>query len=394
MISRLRVQNFKCLRDIDVSLGALTILIGPNDSGKSSILDALQLLGRTTWEAVGQVFAGPLSLENLVWMKDIRRNPAWAVEGSTGGTEFAYSLSLSPLQGEIVQEYLRYGGADVLVVTRPEPGAALLATLALEGERQAQPYQAMIHGQGQTALALFHNQPYGDHRVLTVVCRALISTGKCQLDTAALRRPCAIAPRPILAADGSNLVAVLDAIASAPDRSDITALEKNIRENIPTLRGIHLPATETQGVKTLEFTLAFDKGRTTIPADLASDGAVLLTAFLALAYGETPDLILIEEPENGIHYSLLGKVVDLLRRISTGEIGSRPRQVIVTTHSPLLLNFARPEEVRVCQRTADGATTVTPMDKVPDLDKLLKEFAPGELWYLMGEEKIVQEARS
>ena len=118
---------------------------------------------------------------------------------------------------------------------------------------------------------------------------------------------------------------------------------------------------------------------------------MLLTAYLALAYGNTPEVLLIEEPENGLHPSRLKLVIDVLRKISTGEVGNRPRQVLVTTHSPILLNYAKPEEVRIFQRDQEGGTRVTPMTKVRDIDKLLQDFAVGELWYLLGEDALLKE---
>ena len=120
----------------------------------------------------------------------------------------------------------------------------------------------------------------------------------------------------------------------------------------------------------------------------ASEGALLLTAFLTLAHGDTPDVLLIEEPENGLHPSRLKMVIDLLRQVSTGEVGNRPRQVIVTTHNPLLLNYVRPEEVRVVQRDLETGTQVRPMTEATDLPKLLEEFAVGELWYMLGEDGL------
>ena len=132
----------------------------------------------------------------------------------------------------------------------------------------------------------------------------------------------------------------------------------------------------------------------TIPAALVSDGALLVTAFLALAHGNAPEILFVEEPENGLHYSLLKLAVEMLRKISAGTVGNRPRQVFLTTHSPILLNFAKPEEVRVFSRIADGATRVTSMENVPHLKPLLEEFGLGELWLQLGEERMVQETRS
>jgi predicted ATPase len=117
-----------------------------------------------------------------------------------------------------------------------------------------------------------------------------------------------------------------------------------------------------------------------------------MTAFLALAYGNTAEIVFVEEPENGLHFSRLESVIDLLRKMTTGEVGNQPRQVIVTTHSPILLNFARPEEVRIFRR-GPGGTQVTPMAAVPNIGDLLKEFATGELWFLLGEEALTRGAR-
>jgi predicted ATPase len=200
-----------------------------------------------------------------------------------------------------------------------------------------------------------------------------------------------LSPNPVLTPTGDNLATVVDAISAGPDRSAITDLERVLNAEIPTLRGISLKSTQ-DSLKSLEFTLV-GNGRpfVTIPAAQASDGALLLTAFLSLAYGNTPEILLIEEPENGLHPSRLKLVIDILRKISTGEVGNRPRQVLVTTHSPILLNYAKPEEVRIFQRDQDGGTRVTPMTKVPDIDKLLQEFAVGELWYLLGEDALLKE---
>jgi predicted ATP-dependent endonuclease of OLD family len=83
-------------------------------------------------------------------------------------------------------------------------------------------------------------------------------------------------------------------------------------------------------------------------------------------------------------------VIDILRKMSTGEVGNRKRQIIMTTHNPLLLNYAKPKEVRIFVRDPEMGTRVFPMSDVADIDRLLKEFALGELWYLLGEEKLLE----
>ena len=139
------------------------------------------------------------------------------------------------------------------------------------------------------------------------------------------------------------------------------------------------------------FTLSGDaRPPVTIPAAEVSDGAMFITAFLVLIYTQSSSVILIEEPENGLHPARLKDVVSLLRKMTTGELGFPPRQLIISTHGPILLNYVEPAEVRIFRRNANGETEVSRMDKLPDIERLTKEFGTGELWYLLGEEELVK----
>jgi predicted ATPase len=223
--------------------------------------------------------------------------------------------------------------------------------------------------------------------------RVLTSSIEYQFDVDKLYLPSVPQRDAVLERTGANLAGVLDAMKNWPDPTTFESLQMSLNEAIPTLKRIVLPSAtkHSAGAKAIEFVLAgLDQPPVTIPARLASTGALLLTAFLTLSYTDTPDLLLFEEPENGLHPSRLKMVVDILRKMSHGEPGGRKRQIVVTTHSPLLLNFVHPNEVRVFIRDPDTGTRVFPMTDVPDIDRLLKEFAVGELWYLLGEEKLFE----
>jgi len=99
-------------------------------------------------------------------------------------------------------------------------------------------------------------------------------------------------------------------------------------------------------------------------------------------------MILVEEPENGIHPENLGLVMDLFRRLSDGRLGNHPVQVVMTTHSPYLLDLAEPEEVRVVTRSIDAGTRVASLKKHPGIEKQLREFKLGELWTAIGDEHL------
>jgi predicted ATPase len=393
MIERIHIENYKCLRDVTVELGDFTILIGPNDSGKSSFLDVIQTLGKIVRQPYHQIFAGDRSLANLVWRKDPRRDVVWEVTGEAEGHRFTYHLEL-PVGQRPPGESLELDGkrifwtekvAEAHLAQRFGLGVGTVALTILDGEAKqlrapqlGMPYLFQMVSRGQSVY-----QP---------IAEALTSSVEYRFDLGKLHATSIPKPEVKLEPSGENLAAVLDVLQNSADRSAFEAIEGSLHEAIQTLRGIVLPpASQGSGAKALEYILAGNgQPPVTIPGSLASGGALLLTAFLTLAYTQTPGLLLFEEPENGLHPFRLQMVLDILRKMSRGQIGNRKRQIILTTHNPLLLNYATPDEVRVFVRHPEEGTHVIPMTKVPDIDRLLKEFALGELWYLLGEEKLIQ----
>ena len=70
MIKRFRVQNYKALRDVTVDLTPIHVLIGPNDSGKTSILEAIAALCRSADHDLPQAFTGLWDGPDLVWRNE------------------------------------------------------------------------------------------------------------------------------------------------------------------------------------------------------------------------------------------------------------------------------------------------------------------------------------
>jgi predicted ATPase len=381
MINQIRVQNFKCLADVTVDLGPFTVFIGPNDSGKTSLLDAIHMLGRTTRESPRKMFQESDSAENLVWYHQTDRVMGWHVSGRIWENDFHYSLGI-PANGSPPIESIESR------IIKMEPDQTQQFELNANVRVHVSNLGNLRIGSSWDGTAL--SQLVQRDGLYQAFANAFSSSEKFRLAAETMHRPSQVKPRPELAPNGSNLAAVLDALISGPDRLARTNIEKYLHDVVPTLAGIALQVVG-QNEKTIEFALA-NGGPPfqTIPAALASDGALLLTAYLALAYGPTPEILLIEEPENGLHPSRLKQVIELFRKMSRGEVGNRPRQIIMATHSPILLNYVEPDEVRIFQRDPEKGTQITPMNKVPNIDKFINDFATGELWYLLGEEKLVQ----
>jgi hypothetical protein len=112
-----------------------------------------------------------------------------------------------------------------------------------------------------------------------------------------------------------------------------------------------------------------------VPANLASGGTLVTLAFLTIAE-LSGGLLLIEEPENGLHPGRLKEVVEMLRRVCKKRPDS---QVILTTHSPFLLDYAEPHEVRLFFRDEQSNVRVHHLEDTPDIKDRLKYMMLGEL---------------
>src|SRR5438105_9840588 len=112
MLERIHIENYKCLRDVTVDLGDFTILIGPNDSGKSSFLEIIQAFGKLIQEGYAGIFRGDRSLANLVWRKDAERHIVLEVSGAAASHRFVYHLEL-PVGQRPPRESLEWDGKKV-----------------------------------------------------------------------------------------------------------------------------------------------------------------------------------------------------------------------------------------------------------------------------------------
>jgi hypothetical protein len=209
----------------------------------------------------------------------------------------------------------------------------------------------------------------------------------------ALRTPSAAAATaivPQLEANGAGLPTLLSVLAGAePER--FRAIQQELTAAVPQLAGFKVLPTP-QGGHRLVFTLAGSLAP--LEASQVSDGALLFLAYASLVHHpEPPAVLLIEEPENGVHPSRLRTIAKLLRRLTEPSEQRPATQIIMTTHSPYLLDeHVQPDEAFFCHRDDSGAATVTRFDAIPDLEGRLADYSLGELWTAYGEKDLYERA--
>jgi predicted ATPase len=195
---------------------------------------------------------------------------------------------------------------------------------------------------------------------------------------------------PPLSTNGEGVATLFDYLLRC-DRKRFFAAMDAARLLIPGLQDLNI-GTPNPATRRLDLVI---EGGLRLPGNLASSGDRLLLFFIALAYHPAPPrAILVEEPETGIHPKRLADVVALLRAITQGKHGAHATQVILTTHSPYLLDMVTLEtdQVLVFTRQEDGSCTAEPAD-AERLKVFLDEFQLGEVWYNQGEAGLVAKKR-
>lgn len=387
MITHLHIESFKCLRDVTIELSPLTVFVGANDSGKTSILDAVRLLGRTTADglpaALSSLVPDGALPEALVWQGD----PTERIVLDALGAGYSYHLDFHA-SGRVHEEFLSTPGtvgiesSDSVAVAFDLTAGDARVNVPAQEDRTALCSALMAHGRSMPGLV--------------AVTREFSSSAKYQFDPRLLRKPSPLELAPSLSPSGENLAAVLDALLTGPDRTAARALDAAVRDAFPAFDGIGLKTIDGGGgrlLKTIDLPLAGGSGARSVPAWSVSDGALLMLAFLALAHSHsaTPDILLLEEPAAGLHPTRIPMLASLLRQITTGELGGRPRQVIVATHNPIFLNHVRPAEVRLLHRAAGAGTSVTSMSQIPNVERLLMGYGVGDIWAQLAEEGFLMQ---
>lgn len=178
------------------------------------------------------------------------------------------------------------------------------------------------------------------------------------LDLNAVRLPNTTNPAGQLDANGGNLANVFDTL-TRKQQGELAAVFSQL---ITTFADVNV-LPHGSGTQSLRFQDRWNPD-TWYTADEVSDGTMLVLAYLVLQYQQPQvDLLLVEEPERGLHPYLLGSLVSFLRKMSRGEIGPRAVQIVLATHSADLLDHLEPEEVRLLTR--DSASGAVRVDRVP-----------------------------
>ncbi|CAM2835061.1 AAA family ATPase [Rariglobus hedericola] len=324
MIASVVFRNFKALRSTSLALSPFNLLIGPNGSGKTSLIQAILRLRALAKLPLAQATA------------DAERRPE--------GAEITFRFD-APHDGlEAVLSCVSDTVCDLLQVVPLPTGEGVDDWTGLRAR--------------------------------------LLSMRSYLFDHYAIASPALLKDGTELVSNGGNVAAVLAARRDAHPEAFARMTTELIRL-LPEYDDLDLSIRADQ---TVELRLRMAEGGELIAAENLSQGTLYLLAMLTLAYDPAPPAIVcIEEVDRGVHPRMLREIRDTLYRLSyPSEAGAQctPVQVIATTHSPYLLDLFRdhPEEVVIAEKQGNAAR-FTRLDERADLAGMLSSGSLGDLWF-------------
>jgi predicted ATPase len=353
-LNRIVLKGFKSIREMELELRPLNILIGANGSGKSNFASFFPLV-RHTVEQNLERFVQALTVEQFERLFYCGTERTKCVECELRFADGGWAFSLNP------QPAPRIVIADEKWDFPGMPGGGIEGGFAVEARL---PDAARPEPDSPGWKAFWDMERWRVHHFA---------------DTSALRGHCDIRDNEFLKSDGSNLAAVLLRL-----RQQAPEYYRNIVDAVRMIASFFddfllRPSQRLENAIELEW---HDRlAEKYFGPESWSDGTLRFIGLATLLLQpDPPPLVIIDEPELGMHPAALALLAGMLRSVSA------TRQVVVCTQSVTLVNHFAPEDIVVVNRV-NGASSFKRLTAA-ELAGWLDDYALGELW-----EKNVIEGR-
>ncbi|WP_164011347.1 AAA family ATPase [Pyxidicoccus trucidator] len=380
----LHVDGYRALDKFQASFGALTVIIGANASGKSSLFDLLAFIAFAAENPLPSEIDPRSVGKSLFHLGSPERLELAMVVDRGSPRLLRYSLQLSGPVGspKIATESL----SSLSSLSNAEDKGHWLEVghfLDFKGGQGRVLSARAIRGGAPNDMAHSWKLPSNELALRRALDPNLIPINNFRdyvtgwrfysgFDVgaaSAIRRPVLSEPNPTLKEDGSNLSAVLFYLKT--EHPEIwEELETHLRSAIPSFQSLTVKARGGPGTVIGIWRETGVKGELTL-ADL-SDGTLKFLCWATLCLSRKASLICIDEPELGLHPRVLPVLAGLLRKASSES------QLLVSTHSPYFLSQFSLEELAVMKKVDGRAVFARPASN-ESLRREIEELGSGEL---------------
>ncbi len=355
-INHIYVKNFLSFSEAEINFDDLTVLVGPNASGKSNVIKIfrfLQAIASSNTNLPGLI-RNEFSYDRHQHLFYNNNEPiTLKVNFSYNKKKCIYEIIFN-LNCRILQESL--DGTNINSISVIKENETNYANTS-EGRMGVDPYTSFWNYYGDSTAQKIKE------KFSQIASYAFVPDR--------IRTIYPIQYNESLMHTGENLVQVLHTLLTNK-RTQFTRIESLMRDIIPQIEQINTPPEHNTSNPKTRLTIKEKNLDKLIDYTNISDGTLRLLAFVTALNLES-DIVTFEEPENFIHPQLFQTLIDLFKKSE--------KQIILTTHSQHLIN-----QTKVCQmRLLSKKGTESSVENAKNLDEvthLLSEgFFLGEIWY-------------
>jgi predicted ATPase len=372
LLTRFQLSGYKRIRNLQLEMRPLMVLIGANGAGKTSLMEALELMSLSAQGKLADglsVFGGPDGIATRVEPKgDIFFGLKAALPD---GASWHYDLAIRPGKGggfSIPQEELSLSG------DAPENTTYIQSRLDeiryLEPESGAMVKPNWNQSPHETSLAQVPKQFRLPEAFRTYLASSLRYHTLDISNRAAIRIPQKLRPAPLPGANGEDLVSYLHCLREEYPHNYESFLD-TLHVAFKSFEGLGFPS-----VAAGMFVLTWRDSTLSAPLYQGefSEGLLRFIWLAALLHSpHLPNITMIDEPEVSIHPDLLNLLVDLFRE------AAQRTQLIVATHSERLIRYLSPSEILAMDLGEDGFAEAAWADSL-DVDIWLEKYGLDEIW--------------
>jgi predicted ATPase len=352
MLEQLKVKNFKSIHDQTLRLGRLNVFIGGNGSGKSNLIGVFHFLNRLVAGDL-QNYTGEAGGADSVLYFGRKQSPSLSLELEfvRGSNANGYGFELRPT----AEDRFIFSSETIWYHDRrqyPTPYSIHLGSG--HAEASVQQSTERIAGYVRDDLASYRIYHFHDTS-----------------NSARVKQTGDVDDNHRLHPDAGNLAAFLYRLQRIHP-GHFKNIEDTVRQIAPFFEGFRLEPSRLNPDKIrLEWK---EKGSEAyFNSSALSDGTLRFICLATLLLQPTlPAVVLLDEPELGLHPAAISLLTDLL------ESASQSTQVLVATQSVTLVNQFTPDSVWVVER-ADRASTFRHLESA-DMSAWLENYSLGELW--------------
>jgi len=351
-LEKITIENFKSIRKQELKLGRLNVFIGGNGTGKSNLIQVFKFLRELVNQRLAKYTQVKGGADNLLYFGRKRsRTMRFQLEFGEGDRSNAYEVLIGSTD------------AGSLFVDKE-------TAFYHERDKYKQPYDKVL-SVGTPEALLKMSQHISARQVMHDLDSYRVYHFHDTSDTAAVKTWCDVEDNRVLHPQAENLAAFLYLLQQKfPDH--FRNIVDTVRQIAPFFESFRLePSRLNTGKILLEWREKGSDGY--FSATSMSDGTLRFVCLATLLLQpELPAVILLDEPELGLHPAAITLLADLL-----GSASERT-QVMVATQSVTLVNQFKPEQVWTVNRE-DGQSVFKHLQD-HDMTAWLENYSLGDLW--------------